>query len=573
MSVHDKLNSKFPDTVFSPLCHPDKHPAFNYKGFHPGNVQKLPRGHVKQRGFQAFPVDVTWEQDQGIPMRDGVTLYCDIFRPTNENQVPAIIPWSPYGKASTGSQTYDIMGPWRMGIPYQHLSGYETFEGPNPAEWCSRGYAVVDIDARGSGHSEGNLMFWGEQEATDIYDSISWIAKQPWCNGSVVMMGNSWLAISQINFASRFTHPNLKAIAPWEGLTDVYTQQACRGGIPKHGFGDMVIRGFAGFGKAENLEAMVQQRPLFDEFWDEKKIKPENICDIPIYLTASYSTGLHCEGSFKTFELAKTSRKWLRVHASQEWHDLYRVEATDDLQRFFDFYSKDIPNGWETDTPRVRLTLLGYDGSYARTVEERPELSWPPQSQQISRHYLDAASNSLRLQNPETSSSTAHEAFSLSDSSDFLFHFDKYTELCGRPYAKLYVSCDEADDMEIFVQIRKVSSKGELLESLNWHPMPKPQLEVPNTNVAKHLGQQVYDHTCREPIPAGTIVPLLIPIWPVGIVLEAGEGIMLRISGHDMALPEVDFLIPTEPVGANRGKHTIHTGGDFESYLSLPFIN
>jgi hypothetical protein len=32
--------------------------------------------------------------------------------------------------------------------------------------------------------------------------------------------GNSWPAISQINFASRFTHPNLKAIAPWEGMTE-----------------------------------------------------------------------------------------------------------------------------------------------------------------------------------------------------------------------------------------------------------------------------------------------------------------------------------------------------------------
>lgn len=76
-------------------------------------------------------MDVSWEQDRAIEMRDGVKLYADVFRPANTNgtgRVPAIIPWSPYGKVGTGSQTYDNMGPYRMGIPFQALSGYETFE-------------------------------------------------------------------------------------------------------------------------------------------------------------------------------------------------------------------------------------------------------------------------------------------------------------------------------------------------------------------------------------------------------------------------------------------------------------
>jgi predicted acyl esterase len=103
--------------------------VFTYNGFQPGKVDQLPRGHVKEPGYQAFPVDVTWEHDQAIPMRDGVTIYGDVFRPSDEgNKVPAIIPWSPYGKVGSGAQDYDRMGPWRMGIPYQHLSGYETFE-------------------------------------------------------------------------------------------------------------------------------------------------------------------------------------------------------------------------------------------------------------------------------------------------------------------------------------------------------------------------------------------------------------------------------------------------------------
>ena len=123
--------------------------------------------------------------------------------------------------------------------------------------------------------------------------------------------------------------------------------------------------------------------------------------------------------------------------------------------------------------------------------------------------------------------------------------------------------------------------------------MPKPAPEVPDVNVAKHLGQQgmlrashhvslrprldddefpVYDHDRRESIPAGTVVPLLIPIWPVGMVFEAGEGLALRIAGHDMALPEVEMMRLKEPIDENRGKHTIYTGGEYASYLIIPFI-
>ncbi|OMP88712.1 putative serine esterase [Diplodia seriata] len=80
-----------------------------------------------------------------------------------------------------------------------------------------------------------------------MYDVVDWVYKQPWCNGSVAFAGNSWLAIAQINFAARLSHPAVKAFAPWEGMTDVYRQQAVRGGIPRVEFAENVIlKGFAG---------------------------------------------------------------------------------------------------------------------------------------------------------------------------------------------------------------------------------------------------------------------------------------------------------------------------------------
>ena len=50
----------------------------------------------------------------------------------------------------------------------------------------------------------------------------------------------------------------------------------------------------------------------------------------------------------------------LRFHATQEWHDLYQPHNNDELQRFFDRYTKGIENDWET-TPKVRVSLLGYN--------------------------------------------------------------------------------------------------------------------------------------------------------------------------------------------------------------------
>lgn len=99
---------------------------------------------------------------------------------------------------------------------------------------------MVDPDARGACHSEGDICFWGQQEAEDVYDLIQWCTEQKWCDGTAVMFGNSWLAITQLNHASRCPHPALKAIAPWEAATNAYSDLIARGGVIfKDNFGKM----------------------------------------------------------------------------------------------------------------------------------------------------------------------------------------------------------------------------------------------------------------------------------------------------------------------------------------------
>lgn len=314
------IGQQFPDIVITKIIPAPDHPLFNYQGFEPGSTVLI-KGHTKAEGYRPFSVDAIFDRDVAITVRDGVRLYSDIFRPasSDDEPVPAIIPWSPYGKTGTGPQNYDVMAPFRAAIPKNRTSGYEKFEAPDPAEWTERGYAVVNIDARGAGHSEGVIAHWGNQEAQDVWDVIDWLSRQPWCNGSVVMAGNSWLAISQINFAARMFHPALKALAPWECYTDPYRHFVARGGRPHNvAFQKMIAGGLAGPEGVENIAAMLHSHPLYDDYWEAKRITVEKIDNVPLYVLASYSSTLHTSGSFQTFRVAKTSQKWLRVHPYQE---------------------------------------------------------------------------------------------------------------------------------------------------------------------------------------------------------------------------------------------------------------
>lgn len=142
---------------------------------------------------------------------------------------------------------------------------------------------------------------------------------------------------------------------------------------------------------------------------------------------------LHTRGSFHAFRVARTTQKWLRVHPYFECrsdcnatsfelsndcvicsgYDLYRASTNDDLQKFFDHYCKGIDNDWVSSTPPVRLSVIGYEGSTARTIVERPEMEWPLQRQQMQSFYLDASTHRLTAEPPWPESSTSYDSHSL----------------------------------------------------------------------------------------------------------------------------------------------------------------
>lgn len=142
----------------------DHHHA-GYNGLNPSSTT-LPKGYRKDPSFRGFEAATIWDRDIEVPLRDGVILRADVFRPAAVvEKVPALLVWSPYGKSGTGFLSLDLV-PGRVGVPKTALSGFESFEAPDPAEWTAYGYAVVNIDVRGIMKSGGNHRFVHSSSST-----------------------------------------------------------------------------------------------------------------------------------------------------------------------------------------------------------------------------------------------------------------------------------------------------------------------------------------------------------------------------------------------------------------------
>ena len=136
------------------------------------------------------------ERDVGVPARDGVRLSANVFRPPGDGPCPAVLIRLPYGKDEHPTM-------WARG-----------------KYWARKGYACVIQDVRGKFDSGGR---WAPfvNEAADGYDTLDWVAAQPWCDGNIGMAGESYHGLTQWAVAG-LGHPNLRCIAPGDVAPDPY---------------------------------------------------------------------------------------------------------------------------------------------------------------------------------------------------------------------------------------------------------------------------------------------------------------------------------------------------------------
>uniref|UniRef100_A0AAU2AHY4 CocE/NonD family hydrolase n=1 Tax=Streptomyces sp. NBC_00093 TaxID=2975649 RepID=A0AAU2AHY4_9ACTN len=562
-------------------------------GLAPG-TQLIEAGSVHAEGARPVPVDIEVLEDVAIQVRDGVTLYGDVYRPAGAGPLPAILIYTPYGKRG-GYWNANLSAP-RFGVPADAVSGLQSFEALDPAYWCEHDYALVVVDARGTTHSEGDMVFQGTAAGRDVYDTVEWIAAQEWSTGKVAMAGNSQLAMVQWA-AAALRPPHLTAIAPWEGLTDVYRDVVVRGGIPDTAFHDGDIIAFLhGTGRFEDLAEMIRHHPLDNAYWADKRADL-SVVEIPAYVVASWTNPIHTRSTLRAFQQLPTDNKWLRLHNTQEWVDIATGGNIEDLRRFYDRYLKDEDNGWES-TPRVRYSVLDPGG---KDDTDRTADTWPPVAVPSTTLHLDAASGRLTKEQPATESSVSYASTDPTASATFRCTIEEETELLGPLNVRLWIETSEGDDLDLFAAVYKTDATGKPLHHFVFPALKDfvQSLEqdgrLPSALAySGPLGRIRASHRALDPEKSTTLEPYLsheredlvepgapvqldLGLWPTGMLLHPGETLVLEIAGHftgpvtpprtGQAGPDTGEL-PTR----NTGTHTIRTGGRFDSRAFLPIV-
>ncbi len=577
-------------------------PAYEYKddGIEHGVLSKFnPRATILKAGTQLHPAvsplkhSIKYFQDVGVKMRDGITIYVDIFLPPDlkpEEKVPVLIAWSPYGKTAGTAPRY--IGLFNMlGMGNKWSSGLTKFEGPDPDYWCSKGYAICNPDPRGIARSEGNITMIGSQEANDCYDLIEWLAVQDWCNGKTALTGTSYLTFSQWFIAAN-QPPHLTCIAPHEGLQDAYRDIAYVGGIPDPNFLNRLQVNHVSSTKGVLREDMIEEMkkyPLANvELWKDKCAECNKI-KIPVFVSASYSNTLHTMGTFRAWREISSEKKWLRIHDTQEWPDYYDEKNTEERCKFFDYFLKDKKNGWE-ETPKVRYALLDLEGGNKLNIKAE---EFPPKNVIYKKLYFNAVTRLLINEPPSEDKLLRYSPNGLPVRTSFQITFDKETSFLGYPKAKLYMECEGYDDMDVFVWVQKIDKRGNVLS----------EFVVPNHGAAlqdftqdgastlrykgshgrlrasmRHLDQEkstdiipYYSYDRVEKLSKGQIVELDIKLSPIGLIYYKDETLRIMISSHD----EIGSIMPGTPgcIPDNKGTHILHTGDKYASYLQIPFLN
>jgi uncharacterized protein len=188
--------------------------------------------------FAAENYSVKVERDVSVRMRDGVTLRGDIFRPDAEGKFPVLLQRTPYRRAT-----------WGYNIDFAQRA-------------ASRGYVVFLQDVRGRDTSDGNWYpFLHETE--DGYDTIEWIAAQPYSNGKVGMFGASYVGATQL-LAALGHPPHLAGICPIETASNYHDGWTYQGGAFEQWFDQSWTSGLATDTVANQIERIPRAREEVD---------------------------------------------------------------------------------------------------------------------------------------------------------------------------------------------------------------------------------------------------------------------------------------------------------------------
>ena len=318
-------------------------------------------------------VDVHY--DVRVPLSDGVHLAGNLYLPRADDTpppYPAILTFIPYHKDGRG-------GLGRSDAYHRHFA--------------ARGYAVLHLDFRGTGSSEGEpYRSFDGRERQDGHQAVEWTARQSWCNGLVGVWGTSYGGITAMAIAET-RPPHLRAIVPVHAPDDNYEAMLVHRGSrlmfwpDPHWGANMAASNLMPPLRADGSGAWLRlwrqrlaSRPwLFDwhgeppdaGYWERQRVDPGQIA-VPTFAICGWQDA-YPDGMCRIYTALTVPKRlimgpWKHVFPEQSIRAPVGILA--EIDRWWDRWLKGIDNGVEQEPP-VTLFVQGVE-------EWRHEREWPP---------------------------------------------------------------------------------------------------------------------------------------------------------------------------------------------------
>jgi predicted acyl esterase len=512
------------------------------------------------------------EKNVMVPMRDGVRVAVDIYRPDAPGKFPALVAMSPYGKAIQ-TLPYPFPQP-----PSDYTNDYKTsmwdgnIESGPTSEVVARGYAHVIGDLRGTGDSEGEHDGDTKEEGQDYHDVVEWLAGQAWCDGNIGGIGMSYYAMTQVAAALE-QPPHLKAIAPFfwhermitpNGIIspNMYWLYDGRSGTSGYAPKNVVSRLVKTVPEADLWKLLVypNKNPLcFDHLVEQ--FNPEYftwtrpdygaLIKIPVLLG---SFGPH--SGFGLYQALKSPKK-LVMWSPQEYEPRPWRTGIDVVLRWYDHWLKGIDTGI-MDEPPIKLFLMGAN-------KWRYENEWPLSRTQRTEFYLrtwERLSPEPEVEN-DFPDCYLQEPIFVSPRRGILKYLSdplpEDLEVTGTAFVHLYAAIDQ-DDTNWRVRLFDVNESG--VETTSPHSITEAWLRASYRGLG---GKQ-------EPVVPGEVYEYVFRLPEMCNVFKAGHRIKLDISSMSTG-QDPDAHTGSYVLSISRPTvHKIYRDSKHRSRLVLPVI-
>lgn len=589
------------------------------KGYVP-KPERVPEGsNIQGVYFDGYPQIIKEEESEStyqlvikkdvmVTMRDGIQVAIDIYKPDAQGeQFPTILAWGEWGK-----DAQDIVM-WMWDKPQQY---FETpfwngsLEGCNFLYTVARGYIHIIGEPRGVGNSQGvNSGDESLHSPQDIYDTVEWIAKQPWSNGKVCMMGPSSYARAQLK-AGQEPSPHLLAIRPDEApepfagedfhgmwdtlLNSIHCAKHANDHLPPASHNtspapppaqEMTCEQQAQFqrGLKEALEDPdIKYNPKFYAEFKYPNTNPmlihsvlyhlhpkpvdagfQNI-KVPIYIGTPWCNRLYAWGTFEAYQKANVpdKHKKLIVYPPMFPARPY-VWYHDEAIRWFDYWLKGKDTGI-VDEPPIKMFVMGIN-------KWKFESEWPLARTQWTKYYLKPQGE---LSTDPVSKTGQTESFTQPapylDPTVYCLRyrtkpFEKETEITGPVALHLDASID-IDDTNWMAELVDVDPDGNRqLLSLGYLKAKFKALDEEKTQPHRPI------HPRQEPVPVvpGEVNRYSIGMLPTANVFKKGHSMEVIIKNQEDLLSRLGCWGVNMLPFMQTVTHTIHFG---ESHLVLPII-